>query len=239
MDKDVVKYGFALFLIDSNENLVVGGIPRPKASGYNITEKYFIRDGVTYPVCVPVLMKDVKVYHSYNYAYNSGEKLKKRCKYVATFSIETVGVCEDGSVISLEDAKVEVCEDECMAPIIPMQKRLIKVPADLVSDGGKPFVLPNGETTRLYPIGALATALGRGTITVRQWEIAGIIPSSGFKDKRGVNRMYTAEQIALVVKCAERACLSGGRKFKTTNFSRWVKQGFEVLNQHYMTKKEG
>ena len=50
---------------------------------------------------------------------------------------------------------------------------------------GKFAYLPNGKKVELFPVGVLATAVGRTSQAIRKWEVAGIIPPSFFKDKSG------------------------------------------------------
>lgn len=99
------------------------------------------------------------------------------------------------------------------------------------------LTLPNGETIDLFYIGTLSLAVGRTPVTIRAWEISGVIPDTFFKDKNG-RRLYSAEQIDVVVQAAVRAKISQGRSLRNTSFSRWVHEGFEKLRVKYTTKKE-
>lgn len=94
------------------------------------------------------------------------------------------------------------------------------------------FKLPNGETIELFYIGALASALGRDPNTIRRWEIAGIIPDPCFKDKMG-KRLYSQEQIDVIVKCAERAKIKQGGSIANTSFSRWCHRELDRLREKY------
>lgn len=94
------------------------------------------------------------------------------------------------------------------------------------------FKLPNGDVVDLFYIGALASALGRNTNTIRKWEIAGIIPDPCFKDKFG-RRLYTQEQIDVIVNCAEKAKIKQGASISRTSFSKWCYDELEKLKQKY------
>lgn len=74
----------------------------------------------------------------------------------------------------------------------------------------------NGVEMEFFPIGALAMALGRKPVTIRQWEDLGRLPKSSFRTmaprlsslqgKRAEGRrLYTRRQIVAVIKAAERA----------------------------------
>lgn len=94
------------------------------------------------------------------------------------------------------------------------------------------YTLPNGETVELFFIGRLATALGRDANTIRKWEIAGILPSTCFRDRLG-DRLYTAEQIEAVVKVAEKCKLMQGRRMCDTSFTKRVTEEFKRLEEKY------
>lgn len=96
----------------------------------------------------------------------------------------------------------------------------------------KEFKLPNGEVIELFYIGALASALGRSTNAIRKWEIAGVIPDPCFKDEQG-RRLYSQEQIDVIVQCAERAKIKQGLSIANTSFSTWVHKELAVLRDKY------
>lgn len=77
---------------------------------------------------------------------------------------------------------------------------------DLYLGKPKTFLL-NGQPVELYPLGALARALNRSTVTVRKWEQEGILPTSPYimpsHDPRGQRRLYTREQIESLRTVAE------------------------------------
>ena len=96
----------------------------------------------------------------------------------------------------------------------------------------KEFKLPSGETIELFYIGTLASALGRSTNAIRKWEIAGVIPDPCFKDEQG-RRLYSQEQIDIIVQCAERAKIKQGLSIANTSFSTWVHKELAILRDKY------
>lgn len=96
--------------------------------------------------------------------------------------------------------------------------------------------LPNGKKVKLYPIGVLAEALGRCSQTIRKWEISGILPRTMFEDSRKV-RLYTQEQIDIIVKCAEECQLSAGSAPSRTRFRKMVHEELAVLAKKYLRKR--
>ena len=101
---------------------------------------------------------------------------------------------------------------------------------------GKFAYLPNGKKVELFPVGVLATAVGRTSQAIRKWEVAGIIPPSFFKDKSG-KRLYTQEQIDIISGCAERAHISQGKSISRTSFKKWVHEDMEKLRKKYVRKR--
>lgn len=98
------------------------------------------------------------------------------------------------------------------------------------------LTLPNGLKLDLFYIGTVANSLGRTPNTIRSWEISGVIPETFFKDKNG-RRLYTSEQIEVILSAAIRAKISQGRSLRNTSFSRWVYEGFEKLREKYTSEK--
>ena len=96
----------------------------------------------------------------------------------------------------------------------------------------KEYKLPNGEIIELFYIGALASALGRSTNAIRKWEIAGVIPDPCFRDEQG-RRLYSQEQIDVIVRCAERAQIKQGLSIANTSFSTWVHKELAILREKY------
>ena len=90
----------------------------------------------------------------------------------------------------------------------------------------------NGEKIDLFYINELATAIGREPQTIRKWEVSGVLPKTAFKDKYG-RRMYTREQINVVVEYAERYGITQGRSIANTSFKARIHKAFEDLNKKY------
>lgn len=93
--------------------------------------------------------------------------------------------------------------------------------------------LPDGREVELYSIGELAFRVGRATEVVRKWEIAGIIPPTCFHDAQGC-RMYTLEQINLIVDVATECRLSRGRKISVTGFPEKLARRWQPLIDDYL-----
>lgn len=102
----------------------------------------------------------------------------------------------------------------------------------------KTVTLKNGQQLELFYIGTLASALGRSTNAVRKWEIAGVIPDPCFKDELG-RRLYSQEQIDVIVSCAERAKIKQGLSIANTSFSTWVHKELAVLRDKYAKMNGG
>ena len=94
----------------------------------------------------------------------------------------------------------------------------------------------NGEKVRLFYIGTLAKRLNRTTTTIRIWESNGVIPESWFKDKFG-KRLYTQEQIDIIVQCAKECDITQGKKMSMTDFSVECHRRFKELHKKYFGGK--
>ena len=74
---------------------------------------------------------------------------------------------------------------------------------DLVSGQ---WMIARGTRTEFFTIGALARALSRKPVTLRQWEAAGQLPKSGWQDARirgkGKRRLYTRAQAEAAIRIA-------------------------------------
>lgn len=101
-------------------------------------------------------------------------------------------------------------------------------------DRPKQIIEVEGEEIELYYINTLANALGRTSQTIRKWEIAGIIPDACFRDKRG-RRLYTAEQINIIVNIAEECRIRQGESIANTGFSKKVHKALEEHNKKYFS----
>lgn len=99
----------------------------------------------------------------------------------------------------------------------------------------KVFKFPDGESMDLYYIGELAHRLGREPKTIRNWEISGILPRTIFKDGAG-NRMYSKDQISIIVSCAEEVQLKRGSKYTHTAFANKVYKQLDSLTQEYINR---
>jgi hypothetical protein len=87
-----------------------------------------------------------------------------------------------------------------------------------------------GQVTRLYTIGALASALGKRPVTIRKWIRQGVIPEAGLKTQPitktlgdAGRRLFSEEQIEALIKIAKESGVWGeGRRvmsFSNTDFS--------------------
>lgn len=234
----IVKEGYVLYLMDSGAPSP-DGKPRPPVEGY-FNDRRFEFQNTSIPRCCPVLTNEAKVYSSFSFAYRSGEKWQRVCPYVKHFTAEQVGITDTGEVV-LIDPEI-VAKMKARTPFdFPIETGengvgAVKAPADVFRDRGKLRTLPNGKPAFMYPIGYLAATLGRTSLTIRQWEISGLLPDSGFRDTNGA-RLYTRDQVSVVVSAAERAQLSRRKPAKHTHFRRWVHKGFERLREEYERKE--
>lgn len=96
--------------------------------------------------------------------------------------------------------------------------------------------LPNGKKVVLYPVSVLSEALGRSNQTIRKWEIAGILPRTMFEDSRKC-RLYSKEQIDIIVKCAEECHVSQGSAISRTPFKKRVHEELAKLAKKYLRKR--
>lgn len=113
--------------------------------------------------------------------------------------------------------------DELFAEYYPGSKRSRRALPDRVAVenntwDSKPIKkrLPNGDVVEMFPIGALANALGRPIVTIRKWEAAGHIPKAPYRFRKAVvngkevpgRRLYTRALIEEAVKAFSRHGLS-------------------------------
>ena len=96
--------------------------------------------------------------------------------------------------------------------------------------------LPNGKKVILYPVSVLSEALGRSNQTIRKWEIAGILPRTMFEDSRKC-RLYSKEQIDIIVKCAEECQITQGSSISRTLFKKMVHEELSKLAKKYLRKR--
>lgn len=95
--------------------------------------------------------------------------------------------------------------------------------------------VPNGSIITVYPISKLASALERSTLTIRRWEREGIIPDTFFTSKRG-HRMYSQDQIDIIVQCAEEAGIKRGSPIADTEFSVLCHERLKKLKDSYCSR---
>lgn len=91
-------------------------------------------------------------------------------------------------------------------------------------------VVINDEEVNLFYIERLASELGRTPQTIRKWEVSGILPKPIFRDKLG-RRLYSQEQIDVIVACAEKSNVRQGYSVANTNFSVRVHDALNKLNK--------
>ena len=96
--------------------------------------------------------------------------------------------------------------------------------------------LPNGKKVILYPVSVLSESLGRSNQTIRKWEIAGILPRTMFEDSRKC-RLYSKEQIDIIVKCAEECQVTQGSAISRTPFKKRVHEELAKLAKKYLRKR--
>lgn len=94
----------------------------------------------------------------------------------------------------------------------------------------------NSKDTQMYYIGTLAKRLGRTTTAIRIWENSGLIPATWFRDKFG-RRLYTGEQLDIIVNNVEKYGIRQGIKVAQTDFSKDCHEQFEQLRIKYFGGK--
>ncbi len=97
----------------------------------------------------------------------------------------------------------------------------------------KTSAIINGEELDLYYIETLANELGRTPQTIRKWEVSGILPNPIFRDKNN-RRLYSQEQIDVIVECAIKSNVRQGYSVANTNFSPRVHKALEEVNKKYL-----
>jgi hypothetical protein len=95
----------------------------------------------------------------------------------------------------------------------------------MVDWDSKPFIktLPNGRDVELFTIGALANALGRPTITIRNWMKEGYLPASPYRLPNSVNkkgephagkRLYSRAMVEKVIELLGKAGLLNTKRIE-------------------------
>ena len=95
------------------------------------------------------------------------------------------------------------------------------------------YKFPSGRKIELFYIKTLAEELGRSTLSIRRWEIAGIIPDPVFRDKTG-KRLYSQEQIDTIAQCAFDAKIKQGGSIACTSFTPKVHKRLKKLKIKYL-----
>jgi hypothetical protein len=98
---------------------------------------------------------------------------------------------------------------------------------------GRIMVL-RGEKVEFFTIGQLAAALSRKAVTLRAWEAAGILPTSGYhtpsSDPRGRRRLYTRAQCDGIIRLAKTyGVMEAGPRRPLAEFGRAVAELFTEL----------
>ena len=86
----------------------------------------------------------------------------------------------------------------------------------------------------MFSIGVLAFRMGRCTTVIRRWEIQGVIPPTCFFDSQGC-RMYSLEQINLLVDTATECKLVQGKPISRTTFPKKVFERWKPLMDKYLS----
>jgi len=100
----------------------------------------------------------------------------------------------------------------------------------------------NGENIELFKIGELASSVGKSVETIRKWELTGLIPKAGFRDKSS-RRLYLKEEIDSLVKIVIEEKPYRGRsmastKMKSRTYNEWGKIRKSMLGGKYNAKKD-
>ena len=109
----------------------------------------------------------------------------------------------------------------------PVAEPEVKV-HDLQGWDSRPYykTMPNGQSMELFTLGALASALGRPIITVRDWTKKGYLPKAPYRlpskpDKNGDihhgRRLYSRAMIESAVEIFGKAGLLGGSRVEWSN----------------------
>lgn len=101
---------------------------------------------------------------------------------------------------------------------------------------GRVYIV-RGQETEFFTVGQLAKALGRQAVTIRKWELNGIIPRATFqapnpkKDDRARRRLYSRAQAEGIVRIAieEGIVGPGSTPISRTRFTERVTELFKEL----------
>jgi hypothetical protein len=96
----------------------------------------------------------------------------------------------------------------------------------------------NGHTMDFYPVGALAKALNRDSVTIRAWIRKGWLPKARYQTPKiygsrgdAARRLWTHDQIAMIVRIAKEEGVLEGKfeKMDDTDFVRRVAIEFKAI----------
>ena len=92
-----------------------------------------------------------------------------------------------------------------------------------------------GVDRELFPVGALAAAVGRSAVTMRLWERNGVLPAAKFrlqnKNNVGGRRYYTRGQIEAIVRIAGDLGMLGEQRRIHPDFTANVVQAWRDLER--------
>jgi len=94
------------------------------------------------------------------------------------------------------------------------------------------YKLPTGKVVALYSIGVLAQEISRSTQVIKKWELSGALPKTPFKT-RGKFRLYTQDQINIIVECAKTFNIRNGVSIVASGFTEEIKNKYNTLFRYY------
>ncbi|MFG2072923.1 MerR family transcriptional regulator [Nonomuraea maritima] len=157
-----------------------------------------------------------------------GGKLRARRSDVIRFALRN-----SRTPLGQPDFQPQVPTDDKPAASVPH----VQEPPANPLQGYRPRISNHGRDFDLFPIGALAAAVGRKPDTVRQWENDGIIPATQNRttshDVRGTRRLYTRTQILAIHHIAQEEGILP--PFITKNWvteTRFVERVRAVFDEH-------
>lgn len=106
---------------------------------------------------------------------------------------------------------------------------------NLQLNSGKEYPI-SGAKVVLFPISELAKALGRTTQTVRKWETNKVIPKAVFRDS-SKRRLYSKEQIELIVVIADEEDIRQGFNLENSNFTKRIFDSWKTTTEKSLPKK--
>lgn len=93
-----------------------------------------------------------------------------------------------------------------------------------------------GQEVEFFTIGAIGTALGRSTVTIRQWIAKGYLPAATYRlpDKNNIKgrRLYTRGQVEALLDVAVKHHIDGDSRVswsKHKTFAAEIRQAWEQL----------